>query len=41
MNFARLFRCSNEKGYFTVAEKCEANLIDLCKMNRNLILRNL
>lgn len=23
MNYARLFRCSNEKGYFTVAEKCE------------------
>ncbi|XP_065367478.1 protein flightless-1 [Calliphora vicina] len=22
MNFTRLFRCSNEKGYFTVAEKC-------------------
>lgn len=23
MNFTRLFRCSNEKGYFTVAEKCK------------------
>ncbi|KAK7111739.1 protein flightless-1 homolog [Littorina saxatilis] len=22
MNFARLFRCSNEKGYFAVSEKC-------------------
>uniref|UniRef100_A0A336MYS3 CSON003193 protein n=1 Tax=Culicoides sonorensis TaxID=179676 RepID=A0A336MYS3_CULSO len=22
MNYTRLFRCSNEKGYFTVAEKC-------------------
>lgn len=22
MQFTRLFRCSNEKGYFTVAEKC-------------------
>lgn len=26
MNYSRLFRCSNEKGYFTVAEKCK--LID-------------
>lgn len=25
MNFTRLFRCSNEKGYFTVAEKCKLN----------------
>lgn len=23
MNYTRLFRCSNEKGYFTVAEKCK------------------
>jgi hypothetical protein len=22
MNYTRLFRCSNEKGYFTVSEKC-------------------
>lgn len=27
MNFTRLFRCSNEKGYFTVAEKCS----DFCQ----------
>lgn len=31
MNYARLFRCSNEKGYFTVAEKCENTQIDLLK----------
>lgn len=27
MEYARLFRCSNEKGYFTVAEKCS----DFCQ----------
>lgn len=27
MNYSRLFRCSNEKGYFTVAEKCS----DFCQ----------
>lgn len=27
MQFSRLFRCSNEKGYFTVAEKCS----DFCQ----------
>lgn len=27
MNYTRLFRCSNEKGYFTVAEKCS----DFCQ----------
>lgn len=27
MDFTRLFRCSNEKGYFTVAEKCS----DFCQ----------
>ncbi|KAI0215974.1 Flightless-1-like protein [Lamellibrachia satsuma] len=27
MRFARLFRCSNEKGYFTVSEKCS----DFCQ----------
>lgn len=27
MQYSRLFRCSNEKGYFTVAEKCS----DFCQ----------
>lgn len=27
MEYTRLFRCSNEKGYFTVAEKCS----DFCQ----------
>ncbi|KAK2161162.1 hypothetical protein LSH36_120g02028 [Paralvinella palmiformis] len=27
MNYARLFRCSNERGYFTVSEKCS----DFCQ----------
>lgn len=27
MHYSRLFRCSNEKGYFTVAEKCS----DFCQ----------
>lgn len=27
MQYTRLFRCSNEKGYFTVAEKCS----DFCQ----------
>lgn len=30
MNFTRLFRCSNEKGYFTVSEKCT----DFCQVSR-------
>lgn len=25
MNFTRLFRCSNQLGYYTVAEKCKLN----------------
>ena len=28
MRYARLFRCSNEKGYFTVSEKCA----DFCQV---------
>ena len=28
MNYARLFRCSNEKGYFSVSEKCA----DFCQV---------
>ena len=28
MSHARLFRCSNEKGYFTVSEKCS----DFCQV---------
>jgi hypothetical protein len=28
MKFTRLFRCSNEKGYFTVSEKCS----DFCQV---------
>ena len=28
MDHARLFRCSNEKGYFTVSEKCS----DFCQV---------
>ena len=27
MEYSRLFRCSNEKGYFTVSEKCS----DFCQ----------
>lgn len=27
MQYSRLFRCSNEKGYFTIAEKCS----DFCQ----------
>lgn len=27
MQYTRLFRCSNEKGYFTVAEKCKKILL--------------
>merc|ERR1711981_1543134 len=27
MDYSRLFRCSNEKGYFTVSEKCS----DFCQ----------
>lgn len=29
MKYARLFRCSNEKGYFTVSEKCA----DFCQVS--------
>lgn len=28
MKYARLFRCSNEKGYFSVSEKCA----DFCQV---------
>lgn len=28
MKFTRLFRCSNEKGYFTISEKCS----DFCQV---------
>lgn len=28
INYARLFRCSNEKGYFSVSEKCS----DFCQV---------
>lgn len=28
MNYTRLFRCSNEKGYFTISEKCT----DFCQV---------
>lgn len=31
MNFARLFRCSNDKGYFTVSEKCS----DFCQVSNS------
>ena len=30
MQHARLFRCSNEKGYFTVSEKCS----DFCQVRK-------
>jgi hypothetical protein len=30
MNYTRLFRCSNEKGYFTVSEKCS----DFCQVSQ-------
>lgn len=29
MKFTRLFRCSNEKGYFTISEKCS----DFCQVS--------
>ena len=29
MDYARLFRCSNDKGYFTVSEKCS----DFCQVS--------
>lgn len=29
MQFTRLFRCSNEKGYFTISEKCS----DFCQVS--------
>lgn len=28
MEYTRLFRCSNEKGYFTVAEKCKLHNVE-------------
>lgn len=33
MDHARLFRCSNEKGYFTVSEKCS----DFCQVRYIMI----
>lgn len=33
MKFTRLFRCSNEKGYFTISEKCS----DFCQVNVNFL----
>lgn len=33
MKYARLFRCSNEKGYFSVSEKCA----DFCQVGHFLI----
>ena len=33
MQFARLFRCSNEKGYFAVSEKCA----DFCQVGLSCI----
>ena len=32
MNYTRLFRCSNEKGYFSVSEKCS----DFCQVSNIL-----
>lgn len=29
MKYTRLFRCSNEKGYFTISEKCT----DFCQVS--------
>lgn len=38
MKYTRLFRCSNEKGYFTISEKCT----DFCQViNLNLLFRKL
>lgn len=34
MAYTRLFRCSNEKGYFTVSEKCS----DFCQVLLLLVL---
>lgn len=31
MQYTRLFRCSNEKGYFTISEKCT----DFCQVSFN------
>lgn len=33
MKFTRLFRCSNERGYFTISEKCS----DFCQVNVNFL----
>lgn len=33
MNYTRLFRCTNEKGYFSVSEKT----VDFCQVCKNLI----
>ena len=33
MDHARLFRCSNEKGYFTVSEKCS----DFCQVRQSYL----
>lgn len=35
MNYTRLFRCSNEKGYFIVSEKCS----DFCQVKRFIFMR--
>ena len=36
MNNARLFRCSNEKGFFTVSEKCS----DFCQVSSSRALKH-
>lgn len=36
MKYARLFRCSNEKGYFSVSEKCA----DFCQVRFSFILQS-
>jgi hypothetical protein len=38
MNYTRLFRCSNEKGYFTVAEKCKKPHKKISQLNLNKFL---
>lgn len=34
MQFTRLFRCSNEKGYFTISEKCS----DFCQVSAQVCI---
>ena len=36
IKYARLFRCSNEKGYFAVSEKCS----DFCQVSKINVLNN-